>query len=206
LSKIVYIARHGQTDWNREKRFQGHYDIPLNDTGREQARALAGVLQNKGIGQIYTSPKKRAVETAEIVNRSLKKKLDIIEHLREISHGIYDGMTLDEVYSKHTDDIKKWREDRINIAPPEGESIRECAERVIPVYDSLVEQSGDKTILIISHMVVTKSLLIHCLDVPMETFWRFDQGSTALNRVRYTKNGAVVDLLNFTGHIDNLNF
>ena len=206
MSKIVYIARHGQTDWNREKRFQGHYDIPLNDTGREQARALAGVLQNKGIGQIYTSPKKRAVETAEIVNRSLKKKLDIIEHLREISHGIYDGMTLDEVYSKHTDDIKKWREDRINIAPPEGESIRECAERVIPVYDSLVEQSGDKTILIISHMVVTKSLLIHCLDVPMETFWRFDQGSTALNRVRYTKNGAVVDLLNFTGHIDNLNF
>jgi broad specificity phosphatase PhoE len=204
LSKIVYIARHGQTDWNREKRFQGQYDIPLNNTGRQQAMALAGVLKNRKIEQIFTSPKKRAVETAEIINRELKKELEIIDDLREISHGIYDGMTLDEVYSKHSSDIKKWREDRINIAPPEGESIKQCADRVIPVYDSIVENSGDKPILIISHMVVTKSILIHCLNVPMNTFWRFDQGSTALNRVRYAKNGPVVDLLNYTSHLDNL--
>jgi probable phosphoglycerate mutase len=201
---IVYITRHGQTDWNIEKRFQGHFDIPLNETGKKQAAELSLILKNKNIKSIYTSPKTRAVETAEIINHMIKSNVEVVPELREITHGIFDGLTMDEVYSREEESIKLWRSDRINIAPPEGESIRQCYDRVVPVYDSIVRENIGQAVLIVSHLVVTKSLLIHCLGVPLETFWRFDQTSAALNKVRHNNNGAIVELLNYSEHTENL--
>ncbi len=205
MEKKVYIARHGQTAWNLEKRFQGSNDIPLNATGRAQAGALAEVMKEHTVKRIYTSPKSRALETAEIVNEALKAELEIVEDLREITHGVYDGLTMDEVYNNHSDSIAKWRADRINVAPPGGESIRECAARVIPVYNRIITESRSEPIMIVSHMAVIKSILIHILEAPMETFWRFDQGSAALNVIRYRdEKGPLVELLNYTEHIKNL--
>ncbi|MBN2134102.1 MAG: histidine phosphatase family protein [Acidobacteria bacterium] len=204
MDKIVFIARHGQTDWNREKRFQGRNDIPLNDTGRVQAEALSNKLRDQGIEKIFSSPRSRASETAQIVNRAVNAPVEIVDDLREISHGIYDGLTINEVEEQHGESIIKWREDRINVSPPEGESIRECAERLIPVYERIITETGDKTILVVSHMVVTKVLLIHILGAPLESFWRFDQGSTALNKIRYTSKGPVIEFLNYTEHIKNI--
>jgi broad specificity phosphatase PhoE len=111
---------------------------------------------------------------------------------------------MDEVEARHGESITKWREDRINISPPEGESIRECSERLIPVYERIIRETGDKTILIVSHLVVTKVLLIHILGAPLDCFWRFDQGSTALNKVRYTSKGPVIELLNYIEHIKDI--
>jgi broad specificity phosphatase PhoE len=201
---VVYIARHGQTDWNNEKRFQGHFDIPLNDMGRKQAEALAVSLSNKGITSIYSSPKSRAVETAEITGKVTGCKVEVIQDLREITHGVFDGLTMDEVFSRKDDAIIRWREDRINISPPEGESIRQCYDRVVPAFDNLVKRNKGKTFLLVSHLVVTKSLLVRCLDAPLEVFWRFDQGSAALNKIRYNETGPVVELLNYTGHLNGL--
>jgi broad specificity phosphatase PhoE len=201
---VVYIARHGQTDWNNEKRFQGNFDIPLNDMGRKQAEALAKSLSGKGITAIYSSPKSRAVETAEITGKVTGCKVEVIQDLREITHGVFDGLTLDEVFSRKDDAIIRWREDRINIAPPEGESIKQCYDRVVPIFDNLVKRNKGKTFLLVSHLVVTKSLLVRCLDAPLEVFWRFDQGSAALNKIRYNDTGPVVELLNYTGHLNSV--
>jgi len=204
LLKYVYLARHGETDWNREKRFQGSNDIPLNNRGRKQAIALGKTMSHNDVSAIYSSPKSRAVETAEIVNKELKTKLEIVPDLREISHGVYDGLTMDEINSRHSDSIEKWRADRINIAPPEGESIRQCCERVIPVFESLVETTGDNPIMIISHMIVTKSILLHLIGAPLESFWRFGQGSAALNIIKYIDDNPVVELLNYTEPIGGM--
>lgn len=201
MLKYVYLARHGETDWNREKRFQGRNDIPLNNRGRKQAMALGETMSRKDVSVIYSSPKGRAVETAEIVNKELKTKLEIVPDLREISHGVYDGLTMDEINSRHCDSIEKWRIDRINIAPPEGESIRQCYDRVVPVFESLVETTGDDPIMIVSHMIVTKSILLHLMGAPLELFWRFGQGSAALNIIKYVDGNPVVELLNYTDHI-----
>lgn len=201
---IAYIARHGQTDWNKEKRFQGHFDIPLNEIGKKQARALALSLVDKGITAIYSSPKGRAVETAETVGKAVGCGVEIIQDLREITHGVFDGMTLDEVYARNDEAITRWREDRVNVAPPEGESIRQCYERVVPAFEELVQRNKSGTFLLVSHLVVTKALLVKCLDAPLEVFWRFDQGSTALNKIRFNDSGPVVELMNYTGHLDGL--
>lgn len=198
---VVYIARHGQTDWNHEKRFQGHFDIPLNETGKGQATALGDYLIGKEISSIYSSPKNRARETAGIIGKLIKCSVEVVEGLREITHGIFDGLTMKEVYSRQDETIIRWREDRINVAPPEGESIRQCYDRVVPIFEDLVKKNKGKTILIVSHLVVTKSLLSYCLDAPLETFWRFDQDSATLNKIRYNDNGPVVESLNHTCHL-----
>ena len=197
----ILLVRHGETDWNRKKRFQGRNDIPLNNKGRKQAMTLGKIMSRYDVSVIYSSQKSRAVETAEIVNRELKTKLEIVPDLREISHGVYDGLTMDEINARHGDSIEKWRADRINIAPPEGESIRQCYERVVPVFESLVETTGEDPIMIVSHMIVTKSILLHLMGAPLESFWRFGQGSAALNIIKYIDENPVVELLNFTEHI-----
>lgn len=201
---IVYIARHGQTNWNNEKRFQGHFDIPLNETGKKQASALAEHLADKNISSIFSSPKGRAFETAEFASRTTGCKVTVVNELREITHGVFDGLTMDEVYSRKEDDIIRWREDRINVAPPEGESIRQCYERVVPAFNSLVEENAGNVILIVSHLVVTKSLLCYCLNAPLETFWHLDQDSATLNKIRFNERGPVVEYLNHTCHLKNL--
>jgi broad specificity phosphatase PhoE len=201
---IVYIARHGQTDWNHEKRFQGHFDIPLNETGRQQAEALANCLVGKNISAIYSSPKNRALETAEIIGKVIGCEVETVAELREITHGIFDGLTMAEVYSRKDDAIVRWREDRINVAPPDGESIKQCYDRVVPIFDDLVQSNKGKVILIVSHLVVTKSLLTYCLDAPLETFWRFDQDSATLNKIRYNERGPVVESLNHICHLESV--
>ena len=199
---VVYIVRHGQTDWNHEKRFQGHFDIPLNETGKRQARALASWLSGKGISAIYSSPKNRARETAGIIGKVIGCEVETVAGLREITHGVFDGLTMEEVYSRQDDAIIRWREDRINVAPPEGESIKQCYDRVVPIFDDIVQNNKGKVILIVSHLVVTKSLLAYCLDAPLDTFWRFDQDSATLNKIRYNDRGPVVESLNHTCHLE----
>jgi len=99
----LILARHGETDWNRENRFQGHADPPLNDLGREQSAALAASLAEERIARIYTSPLRRAAETAEIVAAALGLDVEHVEGLREIDVGAWSGLTRDEIAASFPD-------------------------------------------------------------------------------------------------------
>src|SRR5215210_3099803 len=93
----IYLARHGESDWNAENRFQGHSDRPLTSRGREQAVALAGVLEGTRVDAIYTSPLRRALETAEIVAGRIAVGMSAIEALREVDVGGWAGLSRAEV-------------------------------------------------------------------------------------------------------------
>ncbi|MGZ3298047.1 MAG: histidine phosphatase family protein [Asticcacaulis sp.] len=94
---MFFVLRHGQTDWNLQARLQGSTDIPLNDTGREQARQAAERLHGLGITRIVSSPLSRALETARIVGERLGLAPDIDGRLIERNFGLFEGLTLDEV-------------------------------------------------------------------------------------------------------------
>ncbi|MGZ3305814.1 MAG: histidine phosphatase family protein [Asticcacaulis sp.] len=94
---MFFVLRHGQTDWNLQARLQGSTDIPLNDTGREQARQAAELLHGLGITRIVSSPLSRALETARIVGERLGLAPDIDGRLIERNFGLFEGLTLDEV-------------------------------------------------------------------------------------------------------------
>src|SRR5215211_5458467 len=102
------MARHGETDWNRDQRFQGHADPPLNELGREQARKLAERLASERLDAVYTSPLRRASETGALVAGRLGLVAEPIEGLREVDVGSWSGLTRTEVERQFPAGYRRW--------------------------------------------------------------------------------------------------
>lgn len=118
-ASVLYFARHGETDWNAAGRWQGQTDIPLNDTGRAQARALAARLRATGIRAIGSSDLARARETAEIVARELGLPLGPADAaFRERAYGIFEGLTPAECVARYPEAWERFEEDPRD--PPTG--------------------------------------------------------------------------------------
>lgn len=110
--RIFFLARHGETDWNAAGRWQGQTDIPLNDVGRAQAKALGARLRDLGIRTVASSDLARARETAEIVSRELGLELGYVDPtFRERAYGIFEGLTREECVARYPDQWGRFEHD-----------------------------------------------------------------------------------------------
>src|SRR5215211_8387218 len=123
------MARHGETDWNRDQRFQGHADPPLNDVGREQARELAERLADERLDAVYTSPLRRAGETAAIVAERLGLTAEPLDGLREVDVGSWSGLTRTDVERDFPAGYRRWLD--FGHGWDDGESYEELGKRVL---------------------------------------------------------------------------
>lgn len=156
----VLLARHGQTDWNAAGKIQGSSDIPLNDTGRSQARALSEKLRDGQyrVQVIYTSPLKRARETAEVVGNALGVDVVCAPELTELNFGDWEGCSWGEIGERWPEQFAAYSADRRNYAPPGGESYAEMLTRARPFLDSLRRKRGGDA-LCVCHSAVMRGLL-----------------------------------------------
>lgn len=122
--KRILLIRHGQTDWNNQRRWQGSADIPLNETGIAEAQALADYLHINGekIDLIVASDLQRAYQTAHAIGQKMSLPVEQDARLREIAVGAFEGLTGTEVQAQYADDYRKMREDYLNFVFPGGES------------------------------------------------------------------------------------
>jgi 2,3-bisphosphoglycerate-dependent phosphoglycerate mutase len=147
----IILARHGETDWNRERRWQGHSDRPLNDTGRDQARALATELAGEPISAIYSSDLLRSHETARIVAEQFGLDVVSVPGLRERRFGSWEGL----------EDVEVERLFPGVRSPPDGESRDEMLERVLESLDAIVTSHPGRTVLVVSHGGPIRAVLRH---------------------------------------------
>lgn len=153
----IFLARHGETDWNRVGRWQGATDIPLSDIGREQARALAEQLVGRGITRVHTSHLVRAFETAQIVAAHLGLPPPTVdERLRERGYGAFEGLTRDECAVRLPDAWARYQADR-RSAPPGAEPQAEVEARVIAAMHAIA--AANETILVLSHGGTIRSFI-----------------------------------------------
>ena len=141
MRKDFFIFRHGETDYNLEKRWQGQgVDTDLNETGIKQAEFLAEKLKDLGIEKIYSSPLKRAVQTANIVNKTLNSSIELIPELTEGSLGLCEGMKVDDAKSKYPEIWDIWYGENtiMDIRWPEGESKQEIQDRMFRAFDKML--------------------------------------------------------------------
>jgi broad specificity phosphatase PhoE len=130
MTRILYLTRHGETDWNKEGRWQGHTDISLNETGRQQAVFLASRLATFGIKHVASSDLARARETAEIAARELGIEMVHIDHrFRERSFGVFEGLTREEVAAQYPSQWSDYQEDK-RVTPPGAEPHEMVISRV----------------------------------------------------------------------------
>jgi 2,3-bisphosphoglycerate-dependent phosphoglycerate mutase len=146
----IHLARHGETDWNRELRWQGHADPPLNALGRQQARALAESLAGTRISAVYSSDLRRASETAEIVAGKLEVPLRLDAALRELDVGSWQGQTLAELEARHAGAVARWEESGEH-GWEGGESHTEMAARVLEAIGSIAAEHAGEEVLVVSH-------------------------------------------------------
>jgi probable phosphoglycerate mutase len=145
----ILLARHGETDWNSERRWQGHADRPLNEVGREQARELAETLTDRAIDVVYSSDLLRAHETALIVGERLGLAVEVDPGLREVDVGDWAGRLLTEIEEADPAGFARWQEGR--KAWNGGESYEEMGERVVAAVLRLAARHPGDTVLIVTH-------------------------------------------------------
>jgi broad specificity phosphatase PhoE len=133
----IFLARHGETEWNRSGRWQGKTDIPLSELGCAQARMLAARLRDRGVAEIHTSDLSRARETAEIVAAALGiTHISLDPRLRERGFGCFEGLTREECAERHAEAWQRYLADR-RSTPPDAESQDEVVARVVAAMTAL---------------------------------------------------------------------
>jgi broad specificity phosphatase PhoE len=145
----IFLARHGETDWNRDNRFQGHADTPLNETGRAQASELSAALADEPLAAVYSSPLRRAFETAEIVAAPHGLEPVPVDALREVDVGSWQGLTRAEVEQRFPEQYARWLD--YEAGWEDGESYEEMGRRVIAALLELAAAHEGERILAVSH-------------------------------------------------------
>jgi broad specificity phosphatase PhoE len=152
----ILLARHGETDWNREGRFQGWADPPLNETGRAQAQVLAGQLADDPFDAVYSSDLRRAHETALIVAGPHQVPVVVDRGLREIDVGSWSGLTRPEIETRFP-----------GAEQHDGETREEHLARVLAAVEHIAFEHPGERILIVSHGGSLRTLRRHALGEPV---------------------------------------
>jgi len=204
----LLLVRHGETDWNRQTRFQGQIDVPLNDNGRQQAQKAGEFLQTVPFDFAVSSSMLRPKETAEIIlQHHPSVKLELQDGLREISHGLWEGKLETEIEQEFPGELERWRTEPAQVQMPSGENLQQVWERSVAAWQLIVQAASKsqlKTGLVVAHDATNKTLLCHILGLPSENFWSFRQGNGAVSVIDYPfglDGLPVLQAMNITSHL-----
>lgn len=179
----LLLARHGETPWNAEGRYQGREDIALSPVGQAQARALGERLAEVRIDRAVASPLSRALHTAQLaLGDARAAMLSTDAGLMEIAHGTWEGLLASEIRARDPDRLQAWREAPHEVLMPGGESLQHVFDRAWPALALAADGLGDDdTLLVVAHDAVNRVLLCHVLGIPFARLWGFRQAPTTLN-------------------------
>ena len=204
--KRILLVRHGETDWNKEGRFQGQIDIPLNENGKSQALAASKFLKNIPIQKAFCSSLSRPIETAEIILKEHSEiEISLKESLIEISHGEWEGKLESEINAKWPALLNTWKILPEKVQMPDGENIKEVSTRSITGWLEICQDlKNDETALIVAHDAVNKTILCHLLGLTPSEIWMIKQGNGGITVVDLSDEEGQPDqitCLNITSHL-----
>ena len=163
----IFVSRHGQTDWNVQGLQQGWTDIPLNETGLDQARQLAQSLVNSSIRHVYTSHLSRANVTGQTVAELLGIPCEVIPGIQEIGLGDWQGYTWAETLEKWPELAAKWIEEPLTTAPDNGENYQQLIDRFVAAIHKIM-RGPDEDVLVVSHGGCLHTIFCVMDDIPLK--------------------------------------
>ncbi len=205
-SARIILVRHGETDWNKEGRFQGQIDIPLNSNGKQQALAAGEMLEGIKFDKAYSSSMTRPMETAQIIlkdqpNLIIQKQTGLVE----IGHGLWEGKLESEINSKWNSLLSDWKQAPETVQMPEGESLDDVSNRAITCWESICKNLlPHETALVVAHDAVNKTILCNILGLTNADIWKIKQGNGGITIIDITQSSTKPNLiacLNITSHL-----
>ncbi|HEV3430022.1 MAG TPA: histidine phosphatase family protein [Paraburkholderia sp.] len=193
-TQILFI-RHGETDWNRIKRIQGHIDIPLATSGVEQAQRLGERFAQQArdgvrLDAIWSSDLLRAQQTAQPIAQALGLTVQLTEGLRERNYGAFQGHDSDEIADRFPDEYAHWQTRDPGFAPPDGESQRELYHRVLHALEPILAKHPEGRIACVAHGGVLDCIYRFANDIGLEAPRAWPLLNTSVNTVDFERDGA----------------
>lgn len=205
MQTTVILVRHGQTEWNRVERFRGRADVPLNQTGLDQAAATGRrIAKGWQPAVFYSSPLSRAIRTAEAAARHFDLPVIVDEGLADIDYGLWQGLTPDEARQKWPEDVAAWYDAPQLAHIPGGESLEQLRKRAMLAVAELVSKHPGETIVLVGHTVINRIILLGLLGLGNERFWHIRQDTCAINVFEASQGDYVLVSLNDTCHLQDL--
>ncbi|BAL97958.1 histidine phosphatase family protein [Rubrivivax gelatinosus] len=203
MTEFLFI-RHGETDWNRQQRFQGRIDVPLNATGRLQAERLAERLAPEPVDALYASDLVRAMQTAQPLARAWKLDTRPEPGLREQGFGILEGLDVPTIRVEHADLWARWIERRADFALPGGESVRDFSTRVLGAVARLAAAHEGGRVAVVTHGGVLDMLWRHARGEALDGARACLIPNTGLNRLRWHDGALTIEAWGDDAHIADL--
>lgn len=199
---LFILVRHGQTEWNRIERFRGRADVPLNDTGFKQAAATGKRIAAEWTPTaIYSSPLLRAFQTAEVIANYFNLSVQSHPGLIDIDYGKWQGLTPEEAQQIYPKQVDNWFNHPERAIIPDGESLDELRDRAIRTINELSSRHAGETIVLVSHIVINRIILLGVLGLGNHRFWHIKQATCAINVFEAQNNDFTLELLNDTCHL-----
>ncbi|HIE38046.1 MAG TPA: histidine phosphatase family protein [Anaerolineae bacterium] len=202
MTTRVILIRHGQTAWNREARFRGQTDIPLDETGIHQAQ-LTGeyVAARWPLAAVYASPMRRAMQTAKAVADLQNLSVQPLEGLLDIHFGKLQGMAVADAKARYPELLQAWRAAPQTVRFPDGEGLDEVRRRCTAALRQVVSRHPEETVAMVAHTVVNRVLLCAVLDLDNDHFWHLEQDTCAVNQIEWNGAQYRLTLMNDTSHL-----
>jgi len=195
-TKLILI-RHGITDWNKQKKYCGFKNIGLNREGKIQALRLRKQLKSVKCDRVYSSDRRRAIQTARIIFRN--PVITKVKKLRELNFGVLEGLSYKEIMKKYPIAYKKWLADPNKNNIPKGESMCSFKKRVSIAFKKIVRINPDKTIAVVCHGGTISIFITKILK--SRGFWRYIPRPASISLVEYKKNKPTIKSFNNTTHL-----
>ncbi|NGP77115.1 histidine phosphatase family protein [Balneolaceae bacterium YR4-1] len=202
----IYIARHGETKYNREGKMQGRgIDAPLNKTGRLQARAISDELKDKSIDHIFSSSLVRSMETAEIVAWTFRMKYHSYPELDEMNFGKFEGRASKDIEQELNEVHRTWQNGNTDYAiDGGGESPVMVLERVNSRMNNILNNHSGSTLLFVLHGRLIRIVLSHWLGYPLSDMHRIEHSNGALYHFLKNDNSLEMGYLHKTDHLEGI--
>lgn len=203
----LYLTRHGQTEWNLERRMQGWKDSPLTELGINNAKALGKHLQDVNFSEIYSSSVQRALRTAELVRGDKNVPIILDDNLREIGVGDWEGQVVEDIKQDYAEEYNNfWKKPHL-YKRDNVETFHDVQERAVKVVKEIIEKhkGTDDNVLIVTHTITLKSIMAYFEGRDIEKLWEppyiYD---TSLSLVEITDEGAKILLHGDVAHLEEL--
>jgi broad specificity phosphatase PhoE len=199
---LFYFVRHGETEWNTEGRVCGRTDVLLSAAGRQQAWLLAQRLKSVPFEVLYSSPLRRALDTARLIGEATGKEPVVDLRLAELDYGTWEGKLFEEICQADPALYHAWVADPGRVAPPQGESGEQLIERVAPFLADLAVRHPHGNVVVVCHKTLCRLLACYILGVPLSEYRRrVAVENAALNIFQHSEEGWRLVTLNDTSHL-----
>ena len=196
----IILARHGETEWNAEEIFRGRVDVELNETGIREAELLAEHLSYMTIAAVYSSPLKRALQTAEMIARHHDVKVEVSPQLIDLDYGEWQGLSHETVRDRYGQFYHEWLNSPQLVKMPAGESLGDVRKRAISLVEDITAKV-EGAIVLVSHRVVHKVLICALLALDISHFWNIRIDTAGISVFAYEDDRFVLTKHNDTSFL-----